>query len=128
MRLDKKREVLNGHDGTWVAHPALVETAMNVFNTHMPQANQINRKRAMCTFTETLSLAMQNLGPREFENAAHTLEDKGNERRTTSQSSGTQQDDPILLEDDPPDETTTPAERDSQNTGQEREEQAHKKA
>lgn len=39
--VDKEREVLNGHDGTWVAHPALVEVAMNVFNKHMPEPNQI---------------------------------------------------------------------------------------
>jgi len=27
VRVDKEREVKNGHDGTWVAHPALVEVA-----------------------------------------------------------------------------------------------------
>ena len=45
VRLDKLREVKAGHDGTWVAHPALVAVAMNVFNEHMPAANQIERKR-----------------------------------------------------------------------------------
>jgi hypothetical protein len=29
---DKEREVLAGHDGTWVAHPDLVGLAMSVFN------------------------------------------------------------------------------------------------
>lgn len=29
---DKEREVLAGHDGTWVAHPDLVKVALNVFN------------------------------------------------------------------------------------------------
>lgn len=39
---DKLREVLAGHDGTWVAHPALVQLAKNVFDLHMPTPNQIN--------------------------------------------------------------------------------------
>ena len=41
VRLDKEREVKNGHDGTWVAHPALVEVAMKEFDKHMPEANQL---------------------------------------------------------------------------------------
>lgn len=45
VRKDKEREATDGHDGTWVAHPALVEVAMNVFNEHMQTANQIHRKR-----------------------------------------------------------------------------------
>jgi len=43
---DKLREVKNGHDGTWVAHPGLVPVAMDVFNEHMPQPNQIDNKFA----------------------------------------------------------------------------------
>jgi len=39
---DKEREVLAGHDGTWVAHPALVPVAMEVFDAHMPGPNQIH--------------------------------------------------------------------------------------
>jgi len=45
VRLDKVREVKAGHDGTWVAHPALVPVAKQVFDEYMPQANQIDRKR-----------------------------------------------------------------------------------
>ena len=45
VRLDKLREVKAGHDGTWVAHPALVPVAKQVFDEYMPQANQIDRKR-----------------------------------------------------------------------------------
>ena len=41
---DKLREVKDGHDGTWVAHPALVSVAENVFNALMPTANQIHVK------------------------------------------------------------------------------------
>merc|ERR1712071_572988 len=40
---DKIREVLAGHDGTWVAHPALVPIAKAVFDNHMPADNQIFR-------------------------------------------------------------------------------------
>src|SRR5262249_45693505 len=44
VRADKEREVTDGHDGTWVAHPALVSVAMDVFNAKMPQANQVERR------------------------------------------------------------------------------------
>ncbi len=40
VRNDKKREVTNGHDGTWVAHPDLIDVAMKVFDEHMPTPNQ----------------------------------------------------------------------------------------
>ncbi|WP_437547589.1 malate synthase A [Sorangium sp. So ce367] len=45
VRADKLREVKDGHDGTWVAHPGLVPLAREVFDAHMPAANQIERKR-----------------------------------------------------------------------------------
>jgi len=45
VRADKLREVTDGHDGTWVAHPGLVPIAMNVFNANMSGPNQIDRKR-----------------------------------------------------------------------------------
>lgn len=40
VRADKLREVTAGHDGTWVAHPALIPLAREVFDAHMPQPNQ----------------------------------------------------------------------------------------
>jgi len=43
VREDKLREVWAGHDGTWVAHPALVPLAKCVFNTYMPFPNQLKR-------------------------------------------------------------------------------------
>ncbi|MCH8342775.1 MAG: malate synthase A [Planctomycetes bacterium] len=46
VRTDKLREVADGHDGTWVAHPGLVPLARAVFDAHMPQPNQIQRTRA----------------------------------------------------------------------------------
>ena len=42
---DKEREVGDGHDGTWVAHPGLVRIAKEVFDREMPGPNQIDRKR-----------------------------------------------------------------------------------
>jgi malate synthase len=45
VRQDKLREVRAGHDGTWVAHPGLVPIAKEVFDLHMPAANQISRRR-----------------------------------------------------------------------------------
>jgi len=36
VRADKLREVGNGHDGTWVAHPALVPVAAEVFSPIAP--------------------------------------------------------------------------------------------
>jgi malate synthase len=45
VRADKEREVTEGHDGTWVAHPGLVPIAKDVFDKHMKEANQIARKR-----------------------------------------------------------------------------------
>ena len=38
---DKLREVRAGHDGTWVAHPALASIASEVFNKYMPTPNQL---------------------------------------------------------------------------------------
>ncbi len=45
VRNDKLVEVKNGHDGTWVAHPALVQVAMDVFDEYMPEKHQIQNKR-----------------------------------------------------------------------------------
>ncbi|MCW5571846.1 MAG: malate synthase A [Steroidobacteraceae bacterium] len=45
VRADKEREAGDGHDGTWVAHPALVPIAMEVFDRLMPGPNQVARLR-----------------------------------------------------------------------------------
>jgi malate synthase len=42
VRADKLREVGNGHDGTWVAHPALVAVAMEAFQA-MSGPNQLSK-------------------------------------------------------------------------------------
>ncbi len=38
---DKVREVGQGYDGAWVAHPDLVPVVMGVFNNHMKGSNQV---------------------------------------------------------------------------------------
>lgn len=40
VRADKLREVTAGHDGTWVAHPALIPVARAIFDEYMPTPNQ----------------------------------------------------------------------------------------
>jgi malate synthase len=57
VKQDKLREVKNGHDGTWVAHPGLVQVAMDIFNEHMPTPNQINVKREGDVITQKDLLA-----------------------------------------------------------------------
>src|SRR5881392_786711 len=45
VRADKLREVRQGHDGTWVAHPGLVPVAREVFDAQMRGPHQIDMKR-----------------------------------------------------------------------------------
>jgi malate synthase len=45
VRADKLREVKDGHDGTWVAHPGLVPIAKEIFDAHMPGENQLGNLR-----------------------------------------------------------------------------------
>jgi malate synthase len=52
VRKDKEREIKNGHDGTWVAHPALVKIALSEFNKHMPTPNQLHVTRDDVKITE----------------------------------------------------------------------------
>lgn len=42
VRADKLREVTDGHDGTWVAHPGLVPVARDIFDAHMTGPNQLH--------------------------------------------------------------------------------------
>ena len=45
VRADKTREVTAGHDGTWVAHPALIAVAREIFDAHMAGPNQMHVSR-----------------------------------------------------------------------------------
>lgn len=58
VRADKEREAGDGHDGTWVAHPALVPVAMEVFDRLMPANNQLDRKRGDVQITARDLLAV----------------------------------------------------------------------
>jgi malate synthase len=51
VRTDKEREVRDGHDGTWVAHPGLVPLAREVFDAGMPTPHQIHRLREDVTIS-----------------------------------------------------------------------------
>ena len=44
VRADKLREVTDGCDGTWVAHPGLVPIAKAIFDKHMPGPNQYTKQ------------------------------------------------------------------------------------
>lgn len=54
MIADKEREAVDGHDGTLVAHPGLVNAAMTEFNKSMPKAHQIYYKRQLSPDTGEL--------------------------------------------------------------------------
>lgn len=58
VRADKLREVQDGHDGTWVAHPGLVPVAKEVFDEFMPDANQVSRDRGDVNVTAKDLLAV----------------------------------------------------------------------
>jgi malate synthase len=69
VRADKLREVKAGHDGTWVAHPGLVEIALNIFNANMkgPHQLQVTRDDVKVTARELLTahsgaITMKGLG------------------------------------------------------------------
>lgn len=51
VRADKVREVSDGHDGTWVAHPGLVGLAREAFDERMQGANQLDRRLEDLTVT-----------------------------------------------------------------------------
>ncbi|KAJ7187878.1 malate synthase [Mycena filopes] len=45
VRADKLREVLAGHDGTWIAHPLINQIAGPIFDAHMLGPNQYHVRR-----------------------------------------------------------------------------------
>jgi malate synthase len=57
VRADKEREVADGFDGTWVAHPGLVQTALDAFAQRMKGPNQLERLRDDVTVTAADLLA-----------------------------------------------------------------------
>ena len=63
VKQDKLREVTAGHDGTWVAHPALVKVARDVFDQHMPTPNQISKTPNTRYVPEAQLLQLPDIDP-----------------------------------------------------------------
>jgi malate synthase len=61
VRAGQEREILDGCDGTWVAHPALVPLARAVFDERMPGLNQLHRIPGPVAETDLLQVPA---GPR----------------------------------------------------------------
>ena len=57
VRADKLREVTAGHDGTWVAHPALIGVARDQFDAYMPGPHQHGTLREDVQVTREALLA-----------------------------------------------------------------------
>ena len=62
VRADKEREAGDGHDGTWVAHPALVSIAMEIFDKHLEGKNQLEKRRDDVQVSATQLLAVPEGG------------------------------------------------------------------
>jgi malate synthase len=72
VRADKEREVRDGHDGTWVAHPGLVPVARALFDKYMPGPNQLSNKRPDVRISEADLIAMPQ-GTRSEEGLRHNI-------------------------------------------------------
>lgn len=70
VRADKLREVSAGHDGTWVAHPALIPVARAIFDEHMPAPNQhdVLRRDVQVTRDDLVSPCTGTITRAGFEN------------------------------------------------------------
>lgn len=70
VRADKLREVTAGHDGTWVAHPALIPLAQAVFDERMPGANQkfLRREDVLVTRDDLITPPIGSITKAGFEN------------------------------------------------------------
>ena len=70
VRADKLREVRAGHDGTWVAHPALVPVAQEIFDQYMPAPNQLDvlRKDVQVTRDQLLAPCAGTISRAGFDN------------------------------------------------------------
>jgi malate synthase len=59
VRADKLREVTDGCDGTWVAHPGLVPIAKAIFDQYMPGPNQYSKQLSDVNYTASDLLDFQ---------------------------------------------------------------------
>jgi len=71
VRADKLREVKAGHDGTWVAHPALIKEAMQIFSEGMPNVNQLDvlREDVSVTRDDLIKPCIGTITQKGFENS-----------------------------------------------------------
>lgn len=74
IRGDKMLEATNGHDGTWVAHPGLADTAMAVFNEVLGERkNQLNVSRIADAPITAADLLAPCDGPRSEHGMRHNI-------------------------------------------------------
>ena len=71
---DKSLEANNGHDGTWVAHPGLADTAMEVFSATLGQrTNQLDVSRSEDAPITAAELLEPCEGERSEEGMRHNI-------------------------------------------------------
>ncbi|HEU0153143.1 MAG TPA: malate synthase A [Arenimonas sp.] len=70
VRADKLREANAGHDGTWVAHPALIKVAREVFDEKMPTPNQqhVRREDVVVTRDDLIRPSLGTITRKGFDN------------------------------------------------------------
>ncbi|MDA3137532.1 malate synthase A [Vibrio metschnikovii] len=74
IRHDKMLEAMNGHDGTWVAHPGLADTAMEVFNQVLGERrNQLDVTRLSDAPILAEALLAPCDGPRSEQGMRHNI-------------------------------------------------------
>ncbi|AOW83312.1 malate synthase A [Vibrio mimicus] len=74
IRGDKMLEATNGHDGTWVAHPGLADTAMAVFDELLGERkNQLNVSRMADAPISAADLLAPCDGPRTEQGMRHNI-------------------------------------------------------
>jgi len=63
VRKDKEREVNQGFDGSWVAHPGLVDTCQQVFDSILKgKPNQIDKQTQLPEHLETVLIDIKSAG------------------------------------------------------------------
>lgn len=69
VRADKLREVTAGHDGTWVAHPALIPLARLVFDERMPGPHQhhLGREEVIVSRDDLIRPSLGSITRKGFE-------------------------------------------------------------
>ncbi len=74
IRTDKMLEATNGHDGTWVAHPGLADTAMDVFSEVLGErSNQLDVSRMADAPIHAADLLEPCEGPRTEQGMRHNI-------------------------------------------------------